>query len=280
MTTNKDTMRAIGYVRVSSAGQAERGMSLASQRERVKEYAKAKGYRLVDVVEEAASAAVRDGDEVSYERRPVLLGLIERAERGEYDVLVVPKYDRLSRDYASLIMLKRRLKKADVELVSVAEENGDSPVAEMLQGIVSVVAEYEGKLIKERVKFGRAIKKERGLHVGGGIPYGYTTTAVDESDRKGRGLEPVESEAATVERIYRAAAAAQTPGKIAKALTDDGIAGPGGRPWNRTTVRNIIENTAYTGELYGVKNTHKPIVSKRLWNAANRSLTSRARHRH
>jgi site-specific DNA recombinase len=277
MSDRNEAPRAIGYVRVSSAGQAERGMSLAAQRERVKEYAKANGYQLVDVVEEAASAAVRDGDEVSYERRPVLLGLIDRAERGEYDVLVVPKYDRLSRDYASLIMLKRRLKKADVELVSVAEDNGDSPVAEMMQGIISVVAEYEGKLIKERVKFGRAIKKERGLHVGGGIPYGYTTAAVDEADRKGRTLEPVEAEAATVDRIFRAAAAGQTPGKIAKALNDDGIAGPDGRQWNRTTIRNIIENPAYTGELHGIKKTHRAIVSKRLWNAAAAGLAARTK---
>ena len=62
--------RAIGYVRVSTAGQAERGMSLPAQQDRVREYAEAKGWQLIEIVSEAASGGVRDGEEFSWEHRP------------------------------------------------------------------------------------------------------------------------------------------------------------------------------------------------------------------
>lgn len=62
--------------------------------------------------------------------RPVLLELVDRAGAGEYDLLVVAKLDRLSRDYPTLAVLERRLQKRGVDVVSAAEENGDGPVAE------------------------------------------------------------------------------------------------------------------------------------------------------
>src|SRR6185295_3084131 len=71
--------RAIAYVRVSTQGQAERGMSLTHQRDRLREYAKQRGYDLLDVVEEAASGAIREGEDFSWEHRPALLELMESA---------------------------------------------------------------------------------------------------------------------------------------------------------------------------------------------------------
>src|SRR5213078_4427195 len=79
--------RAIGYLRVSTAGQAEHGLGLEAQREQVKRYAAEHGYNLLEVVSEAASGGVRDGETLSYEHRPVLLSLRERAKAGDYDVL-------------------------------------------------------------------------------------------------------------------------------------------------------------------------------------------------
>lgn len=92
----KDAMtRAVGYLRVSTGLQAEKGMGLEIQRERVSEYAQAQGLELVDVIQEVASGGVRNGEEASSEHRPVLLALLDR---DDFDVLIVARYDRLSRD--------------------------------------------------------------------------------------------------------------------------------------------------------------------------------------
>src|SRR5579862_4744812 len=93
-STGVAPLRALAYLRVSTVGQAERGMSLAAQRDRVTEYIKAKRWQLVDIVEEAASGGIREGEEFSWQHRPALLNVMERAEQHEFDVLLVAKLDR------------------------------------------------------------------------------------------------------------------------------------------------------------------------------------------
>ena len=234
---------------------------------------------LVDIVQEAASGGVQDGEEFSYEHRPVLLSLIDRAQAGEYDVLLVAKLDRLSRDFPTLAVLERRLQRFGVEVVSRREENGDGPLAEFVRGQLALVAQLERAMILERVAAGRAKRKAQGRHVQGTAPYGYRSAPAGDG---GRTLVPVTdgspAPAEIVRRIFQAAKADSTPGRIARELNTDGIAGPtAGKPWNRQTVRNLIENPAYAGERHAVKRVHEPIVSRRLFNAARASLNSRAR---
>src|SRR5680860_1178150 len=118
--------RAIAYLRVSTDVQADKGLGLDVQRNRVTEYAKEKGWTLVGVVSEAASGGVREGEVFSYDHRPVLLDLRNRAKGDEFDALLIARYDRLSRDHASLVALERQFKSHGVSVVSAAEEtNGD-----------------------------------------------------------------------------------------------------------------------------------------------------------
>lgn len=269
-----EPVRAVAYVRVSTAGQEDRGSSIASQRETVTEYAAAKGWQLLDVVQEAASGGVKEGEELSYEHRPQLLTLIERAEAREFDAVIVAKFDRLSRDYPSLVVLERRLERFGVSIYSAAEENGDGPIAEFIRGQLALVAQLERSMILDRVRAGKASRKRQGRHVQGQIPYGYVTRPAD--DGKGRTLEPVPETADVVRRIFEAAKRGETPGKIADALNADSVPGPSGRGWNRTAVRGMIENPAYYGERYDVRG-HAAIVTRRLWNAANGELAKRSR---
>lgn len=261
--------RALAYLRVSTAGQAERGMGLETQRDRVRAFAEAKGLNLLAVVAESASGGVRDGEDFSYEHRPVLLSLIERAERGEYDALVVARFDRLSRDYATLIVLERRLQRHGVRLLSAAEENGDGAIAEFMRGQLALVAQLERAMILDRVGAGKAKKKALGRHVHGRVAFGYRST--------GGLLSPHDDEAEVVRRIFAEARDGRTPGRIARDLNRDGIPSPTGATWGKNTLRWILTNPGYAGEKYGVQKAHGAIVSRRAWNAAQLALASRAR---
>jgi DNA invertase Pin-like site-specific DNA recombinase len=262
--------RAIGYIRVSTKGQAERGMSLAAQRDKVKQFAQAEKYELLEVVQESASGAVQEGQLFSHEHRPILTDLIEQAGRGEFDVLLVPNFDRLSRDYMSLLFLKRLLRTYGVETVSAAGEtgNGDA-VGELIEQVIAAIGEFERKRILERMRSGKAKRKEQGRHVHGRVPYGFRSTA-------GK-LRHDPATVETVRRIFTDARAGDSPGRIARALNRDGIPGPTGGEWNRQTVRNVITNPAYAGERYGVKKAHEPIVSRRVWNEAQKALETRSK---
>jgi DNA invertase Pin-like site-specific DNA recombinase len=253
---------------VSTQGQAEHGMSLADQADRIREYAARKGYELVRVSREAASGGIREGEELSYEHRPVLLELIDAAMRREFNVLLVAKLDRLSRDYPTLAVLERRLQRYGVEVVSTAEENGDGPLAEFIRGQLALVAQLERAMILERVRAGKAKKKALGRHVHGRIPYAY---------RSDRGvLEPIDRLASIVVRIFRDAREGDAPGRIARSLNSDGIPSPQGKQWTSKAVERVLTNPAYAGERYGVKRAHPAIVSRRVFNAANDALRQRA----
>ena len=99
--------RAIAYLRVSTAGQAEKGMGLEAQRSTVEQYAREHSLELLELVREAASGGVRDNEALSHEHRPRLLELLERAKTGDFDVLLIAKLDRLSRDHATMVFLER-----------------------------------------------------------------------------------------------------------------------------------------------------------------------------
>lgn len=263
--------RAIGYLRVSTGLQAEHGLGLEVQRDRVREYALVKGLELIDMVREAASGGVQNGEEFSWEHRPILLDVLARAEAGDFDVLLVAQLDRLSRDYATLAVLERRLQRYGVEVVSTSEENGDGPIAEYLRGNLALIAQLERAMIRDRLDSGKAAGKRLGRHVHGQIPYGYT------SDR-GR-LEPDPELVPVVRRIFADAKAGDSPGRIARALNRELLPSPGGAEWGRMAVRRILQNEAYAGELYRIKKAHPAIVTRQLWNAANETLRKRARNR-
>lgn len=299
--------KAVGYLRVSTGLQAEKGMGLEVQRQAVTEYAAAHGLELVDVVQEAASGGIRAGEVFSWEHRPVLLQLMERAQAGEFNTLLVAKFDRLSRDAPSLEMLVRILAtgKHPVEVASAAEDNGDGPVARLMRHTLAGFAEFERSLIRERLQAGKQARKNQGRHVHGRIAYGYRSEEAAGPER-GRTLVPdrpgplpagasevVRKEHAAAEakspygvvlRIFAAAKSGETLGGIARDLNTDSIASPqgarkgtAGQGWNAKAVSRILSNEVYAGERHGVKKAHPAIVTRRTFNAVQAAINSRSR---
>ncbi len=97
-------MRALGYARVSTAEQADSGAGMDAQRHAIRGEVERRGWQLVDVVEDAGYSA-KDL------RRPGIGVVLERVARGDADVLVVSKLDRLSRsliDFAQTMATAQR----------------------------------------------------------------------------------------------------------------------------------------------------------------------------
>jgi hypothetical protein len=112
---------AIGYIRVSTDGQAREGVSLDAQRERIEAYAKAKGLELVDVlVDEGLSGKTID--------RPALQLLLKRCRTGAVGHVIIWKLDRLTRRTRHLLRLVEDVFLARrIELHSVSESLDTSP---------------------------------------------------------------------------------------------------------------------------------------------------------
>ena len=104
-------MRAIGYVRVSTDHQVERGVSLEAQRSVIAEAARRQGADLVGVYEDAGLSG-----SLGVEHRPGLLDAITALKRG--DVLIVAKRDRLGRDVIAVAMIERFIARRGARVVS------------------------------------------------------------------------------------------------------------------------------------------------------------------
>ena len=78
----------VGYVRVSTDGQADRGVSLDAQAEKIRAMATVHDAELVDVI-------VDGGESGKSLQRPGIQRLIEMVDRREVQVVIIAKLDRL-----------------------------------------------------------------------------------------------------------------------------------------------------------------------------------------
>src|SRR5262245_35839521 len=102
--------RTIAYLRVSTEKQADRGVSLEAQREKVAAYAKLYDLELVDVIVETGSAKTLEREGLQQ-----ALGALERRDA---DALLVVKLDRLTRSVADLGRVVERYFQGKAALLS------------------------------------------------------------------------------------------------------------------------------------------------------------------
>lgn len=143
------------YIRISTDKQC-----LQTQRLELEKYAeRQKDWRIVKIYEEQASG--------SNNERPVLAQVVEDAQNGDWDILLVYKTDRLGRSTQHLLYVLTQLTEAGVsfhsatEAVSTATSQG-----RMLLTFLSGIAEFERELIRERVISGLSRAKQNGIQLG------------------------------------------------------------------------------------------------------------------
>jgi site-specific DNA recombinase len=213
-------MRAVAYVRVSTARQAEEGLSLEAQQRRVEAHIEGRGWKLV------APTFVERGVSGRRDDRPELARLLAAVDRGETDVVVIPALSRFGRSVRSLHTNFERLDRAGVALVSLTEsiDTGTS-VGRLLRSVLAALAEFESDVLGERVASVTAARAAKGK-THGRTPYGY---------RPGPGgieSDPVEAE--IVRRVFRDYVAGGSMRTMAQKLNAERVptetAAPGDNP--------------------------------------------------
>ena len=127
---NKDKNRVILYARVSSTTNKA---SLDGQIERMRLYAAAKGYVVVDEVKEIASGL--------NENRKKFNSILERTD---YDILLVEHKDRLIRFGYNYIEMLISNKGQKVEIINTSENKDKTQ--ELKEDFISIVTSFCGRL--------------------------------------------------------------------------------------------------------------------------------------
>ena len=174
---------AIGYIRVSTEGQAADGVSLDAQRAKIEAWAVLNDYDLAAVHVDAGISGK------SALNRPGLQAALADCRSGS--ALVVYSLSRLARSTKDTIEISDLLAKSGADLVSLSEKiDTTSAAGKMVFRMLAVLAEFERDQISERTTTAMQFKKAQGERVGA-IPYGH-----DLADDGVRLLDNAEEQAA------------------------------------------------------------------------------------
>jgi site-specific DNA recombinase len=152
--------RVVGYARVSTDRQADKGVSLESQREKIAAYAALYDLELVDIVVESASAK-------SLDREGLQLALSSLRE-GRADALLVVKLDRLTRSVRDLgSLVEGYFIGGKSDLLSVTDHiDTRTASGRMVLNVLVTMFQWERESACERTRDALQLKKKRGDRLG------------------------------------------------------------------------------------------------------------------
>jgi site-specific DNA recombinase len=235
--TNHRIRRAGIYTRFSTEHQNER--SCEDQAHLCRQLAAREGLAVVAVYQDAAkSGGTRHG-------RSGLAKLLDDAEAGRFDIVIVEALDRLSRDMEDLAGIHKRLTFRGIEIRTVNEGVADT-VSVGLRGLVGQLFREDGA---KKIRRGMSAVVRDGRNAGGRA-YGYKPVPGKPGE-----LEIIEEEAAIVRRIFSEYQGGATPRTIAGRLNAEGVSPPRGKRWNASTINGNRErgNGLLLNPIYGGK---------------------------
>lgn len=219
-------MKLVAYYRVSTERQGRSGLGLDAQRQAVEQYARQHGARVLESVTEVESGKRDDRPELA---RAIMLAKVTGA------TLVIAKLDRLSRDAAFLLTLKKN----GTRFVAADLPNAD----ETTVGVLAVVAQSERAATSKRTKEALAAAKRNGTKLGN--PNGAAAlrrankgNAAAIAAVKARADHQAHERAEIVDHLKREGVTSL--GALAAALNARGVLTPRDKQWHKTSVRNLL----------------------------------------
>lgn len=257
-------MKAALYVRVSTVDQLD-GFSIAAQIKQLTEYCQRENIIIHKLYSDEGISGTK-------EDRPQFQQMLSDSQKGLFDIILVHKYDRFARNAELSQKVKKQLKKAKINLISITEPLEDSPMGFLMGGLHDLLAEYYSRNLAKESKKGHIERASQGYH-NGSIPFGYISD-------KDKGMIIDEHRASIVREIYRKYNyEGYGSTKIAIWLNEIGIPTAVNGKWAHQPVNRILKNVKYIGKIeYDGKiyeGKHEPIISEEEFNLAQRFMTER-----
>jgi site-specific DNA recombinase len=220
------SMNTVGYVRVSTDKQADRGVSLEAQAEKIRAMAVVHNAELLDII-------IDGGESAKSLNRPGMARLLGLVDAGEVQVVIIAKLDRLTRSVKDLCTLLERFERRSVALISVAESlDTGSAAGRLVLNIMTAVSQWEREAIGERTRDAMSHKRSNGECVGN-IQFGFRLGS------DGKHVEPDPGEQAVLGEIRNLRRNGHTLRGIAAALNHRGLRTRRGSPWRLEHVARI-----------------------------------------
>lgn len=258
------------YIRVSTFDQAREGFSLGEQEERLKEFCKFKRYNIYKVYQDAGISAKND-------KRPAYQEMIEDVKKGNINVIVALKLDRLTRSVYDIEKLMKFVNDYECDIDCMADEsNTTTSNGRMVMRIMTSVSQNEIEKCSERTKFGMAGAIKNG-HIPNRTGLGFK--------RENKKLVPDPLTKDIIVRIFDLYLEGKSHQAIANIYNKEKVLGK--TNWYDSTIQKILSNELYKGDYVNGKRTKhptyyenviEPIVSKEKWKSCQYQKLRNARH--
>ncbi len=271
------------YTRKSSEEGLEQSFnSLTAQREACEAYIKSQQHEGWTLLPTAYDDGGYSGGNTE---RPALTQLLKDIERGEVDVIVVYKVDRLSRSLTDFVRLIDLFDAHKVSFVSVTQQfNTSTSMGRLTLNVLLSFAQFEREVTSERIRDKIAASKRKGMWMGGRVPLGY--------DVINKTLEVNAKEKKIVTYLYERYLALGCVKKLKEELDQEGIVSKArrvegklvkGQSFSRGALYTLLRNPLYIGKV-NHRDTlfigqHDALISVNLWEAVQQRLEDN-RHDH
>lgn len=243
---------------------------MREQEERLKEFCKFKRYNIYKVYQDAGISAKND-------KRPAYQEMIEDVKKGNINVIVALKLDRLTRSVYDIEKLMKFVNDYECDIDCMADEsNTTTSNGRMVMRIMTSVSQNEIEKCSERTKFGMAGAIKNG-HIPNRTGLGFK--------RENKKLVPDPLTKDIIVRIFDLYLEGKSHQAIANIYNKEKVLGK--TNWYDSTIQKILSNELYKGDYVKGKRTKhptyyenviEPIVSKEKWESCQYQKLRNARH--
>lgn len=226
----------LGYIRVSTADQAQEDRTSLSQQENV-----VYGYAMTQGIDRFGVQIYSDGGvtaSLPLKDRPEGGRLLKDAQPG--DTIIASKMDRIFRSARDALETADYCKAQGINLVlfDMGPESvtGDG-MSRMFFTMVAAFAEFERTRIRERMIQGKAAKAEKGGHIGGAPAYGFRVIGEGRSAT----LEEHPAEQAVINIVRGELGPSFSSRTVLRKLKAKGYRSRTGKPFYTFQVQRIVE---------------------------------------
>lgn len=286
--TKEDPLRVAPYCRVSTDSEDQRA-SYETQIQAYKELvSKHNEWVLVDIYADEGISGT------SLRHRTEFLRMIDDCMAGKIDMIITKNISRFARNVVDCVLTARNLKNLTPPVAIYFEDVGINTLTqtgELLLVILAAIAQGESETKSSSVRWGFQKRFEAGLPKISPL-YGYT--------KDGRNLTINETEANIVRLIYQMFIEGYTISHICMVLNSQEISSPKNKEWSPSTVKNILNNEKYCGDvvmqktvsidlfshksirndgraaMYRLRNHHDAIIEKSVWEEVQKRLSDTA----
>lgn len=244
--------KVIGYIRVSTSTQVEKGHGIQTQENAITDFCKNNQLDLVQIYrDEGISGTVFN--------RPALADVL--GSLAEIKKIVVLNTSRLWRSDTVKVLVQHELRSAKADVCSIEQPSYSvytkDPNDFLINGMMELLDQYQRLSICMRLSKARRTKVKHGVKGCGRAPIGYLW--------KSANIEVDDENALIVRLIFRKYMELRSIDKVISYLDEHGLTTPAGNPFRKQSIVDILKNDFYIGILrHGdlvVEGNHTPLVN-------------------